>query len=114
MGRHLNIFMKAIIYLPHIESSRTPPFGPFQRSVEYDLHVWHGKDFDFDDPEEIERFNKECPLALASLPTIVQRPIVRIMAEPERIVPAMLEGGEKEVIPRKRHARLKPGFAPTA
>lgn len=105
---------KLIIVYPMRDSSRMPPMGRFRRIEKYDAHIWDGRDFDTSSEEDMKAFNEQVLPALTLLDDRLPKTIVKAVYE------ASIEAFTEEAhpipheasMPRKRHARMKPGLVP--
>lgn len=66
--------LKAVIYLPMRDSNRMPPMGKFLRSQKHDQHIWEGREFDLENPEDVTAFNAAIDPACAAYPGKMPRP----------------------------------------
>lgn len=103
---------KLIIVFPMRDSRAMPPIGRFRRSNEHDAHIWDGRVYDTSCEEDMAEFNATILPALSLMDTHPTKAVVRAIYE----APVLAESDEAPPIPhdapmpRKRHARMKPGL----
>jgi hypothetical protein len=97
--------LKALYYLPMTDSNRMPPHGRYLRSQKHDKHVWDGREFDLENPEDLKAFNDISRTALAYYPDRVARPQPLVFQEEEATFFESVDNAIPEKKPRGWHLR---------
>ena len=87
------------------DSNRMPPHGRYLRSQKHDKHIWDGREFDLDNPQDVKDFNEQSRVALAYYPDRVARPQPLIFQEKEAPHESHLRVPITEKKPRGWHLR---------
>ena len=109
---------KLIIVFPMRDSNRMPPMGRFRRSLKHDAHIWDEREYDTANEADMKAFNEAFLPAVSLYADHPSKTIVKAIYEPPFEIPVMEFKDEAPEIPfepsmpRKRHAKMKPGLVP--
>lgn len=110
---------KLLIVYPIRDSRSIPAMGRYRHSQKHDSHIWDGREYDTSSKEDMDAFNQDIHPALAMFTDRLPQCIVRTVYEAPSIVDVPVADEEEHeshlqvplAPPRKRHAKLKRGFA---
>lgn len=111
---------KLIIVYPISDSRSIPAMGRFRHVAAHDAHVWDGREYDTAKEEDMKAFNESILPALSLFDDRLPKSVVRAVYEAPAVDDVLVGDDEEHVshlqvplepLAKKRHARLKPGFA---
>lgn len=111
---------KLIIVYPIRDSRSIPAMGRFRHSLKHDAHIWDGKEYDTADEADMTAFNANVLPALSLFADRLPTCVVQAVYEAPTIDEVPVGDSEEHEshlrvpleasMPRKRHARMKPGL----